>query len=59
MLNFGEHAVYVWSSYAIALLVLSGLIIWLFAVGKIYSARLNDFQTRALKRKLNNKDKTS
>lgn len=51
MFDLGKHAVFIWSSYAIVVIVLAGLIAWLISDGGRLKRRLADLEARGVRRR--------
>jgi heme exporter protein D len=51
MLDLGKHAVFIWSSYAIVVVVLAGLVAWLIGDGGRLKRRLEDLEARGVRRR--------
>ena len=51
LIDFGPHAAFIWSAYAITGVVLAGLIAWLIADGRVQQRRLADLDARGVKRR--------
>ncbi|MAI47262.1 MAG: heme exporter protein CcmD [Hyphomicrobiaceae bacterium TMED74] len=47
MFDFGKHAFFIWGSYGIAAVVLTGLVWWLISDGRRYSSALNRLEDRS------------
>lgn len=50
-MDLGPHAVFIWSSYGVVMLVLAGLIAWLVADGRAQQRRLDDLAARGVRRR--------
>jgi heme exporter protein D len=50
-MDLGPHAAFIWSAYAITVVVLAGLIAWLIADGRLQQRRLADLDARGVKRR--------
>jgi len=51
MFDLGKHAVFIWSSYAIVVVVLTALIVWLISDGGRLKRRLADLEARGVRRR--------
>ena len=51
MLDLGKHAVFIWSSYGIVVVVLAALINWLIGEGARLKRRLDDIEARGVRRR--------
>ncbi len=51
MLDLGKHAVFIWASYGVVVIVLACLVAWLVIDGRRLAARLADFEARGIKRR--------
>ena len=51
MFDLGKHAVFIWSSYAVVVVVLSGLVAWLISDGRRLRRRLDDLEARGVRRR--------
>jgi heme exporter protein D len=49
--DLGPHAAYIWASYAVAALVLAGLVAWLVADGRHQQRLLDDLDARGIRRR--------
>ena len=49
--DLGPHAAYIWASYAVVALVLSGLVAWLVVDGRHQQRLLDDLDARGVKRR--------
>jgi heme exporter protein D len=50
-MDLGPHAVFIWSSYGVTVLVIAGLIAWLVVDGRAQERRLADLAARGVKRR--------
>jgi heme exporter protein D len=50
-MNLGPFAGYIWASYAIAAIVIGGLIVWLVHNGRRQAAALAELEARGIKRR--------
>lgn len=50
-LDMGPHAAFIWSAYAIVVVVLAGLVAWLVIDGRMLERRLADFAARGITRR--------
>jgi heme exporter protein D len=51
MLDLGKHAVFIWSSYGVVVFVLAALVAWLISDGGRLKRRLDDLETRGVRRR--------
>jgi heme exporter protein D len=51
MMDLGPHAAYIWASYGIVALVLTGLVAWLVADGRHQQRLLDELDARGVKRR--------
>jgi heme exporter protein D len=51
MFDLGKHAVFIWSSYGVVVVVLAGLIAWLISDGARLRRRLADLEARGVRRR--------
>ncbi len=51
MFDLGKHAVFIWSSYGVVVVVLAGLIAWLISDGARLRRRLGDLEARGVRRR--------
>ena len=51
MLDLGEHARFIWGSYAAVAMGLAGLVVWLVLDGQRHARRLRELEARGLGRK--------
>ncbi len=58
MFDLGKHAVFIWSSYAIVVVVLGALIAWLIIDGGRLKRRLADLEARGVRRRSASGDAT-
>ena len=47
MFDFGKYAFFIWGSYGIVVVVLTGLICWLISDGRRYSSALSQLEDRS------------
>lgn len=50
-MDLGKHAVFIWSSYGVVLVALTGLVAWLIYDGMRLSRRLDDLEARGVTRR--------
>ncbi len=50
-IDLGPHAAFIWSAYAITVVVLAGVIAWLVLDGRAQERRLSDFAARGVSRR--------
>jgi heme exporter protein D len=50
-IDLGPHAAFIWSAYAMVVLVIGGLIAWLALDGREQERRLAAFAARGIKRR--------
>ncbi len=50
-MDLGQHAAFIWASYAAVALTLAGLIGWLVMDGRRQMAALKDLEARGVKRR--------
>jgi heme exporter protein D len=53
-MDFGPHAAFIWSSYALTAVVITALIVWLLADSRRYTRRLQDLESRGVRRRSRN-----
>ncbi len=51
MFDLGPHAGFIWASYAAAVLLIGGLIVWAWAGEREQQQRLADLERRGLRRR--------
>ncbi|MBU2531974.1 MAG: heme exporter protein CcmD [Alphaproteobacteria bacterium] len=51
MLDLGKHAIFIWSSYAVVAVVISGLALWLVAEGVRLRRRLGELDEQGVRRR--------
>ena len=51
MLDLGKHAVFIWSSYGIVIVVLAGLVGWLISDGLRLRRRLAELEAQGVTRR--------
>jgi heme exporter protein D len=56
MIDLGKHAVFIWSSYGIAAVVLTALIVWLIADGRRLKRRLSELEAQGVTRRSQSRD---
>lgn len=49
--DLGSHAAYIWASYAVAAVVLAGLVAWLVADGRHQQRLLDELDARGIRRR--------
>jgi heme exporter protein D len=49
--DLGPHAAYIWASYAVAAVVLAGLVAWLVADGRHQQRLLDELDARGIRRR--------
>ncbi|HEY7551461.1 MAG TPA: heme exporter protein CcmD [Hyphomicrobiaceae bacterium] len=49
--DLGPHAAYIWASYAVAAVVLAGLVAWLVANGRHQQRLLDELDARGIRRR--------
>lgn len=49
-MDLGQHAAYIWASYAIVAAVIAGLIVWLVADGRRYQRLIDELEARGVRR---------
>jgi heme exporter protein D len=50
-MDLGEHAAFIWSSYAVVAITVTTLILWLVGDGRRQRAALKDLESRGLRRR--------
>jgi heme exporter protein D len=50
-MDLGKHAAFIWSSYGIVTVVLTGLIVWLICDGLRLKRRLDELEARGIRRR--------
>jgi heme exporter protein D len=53
-MDLGPHAVFIWSSYALTAAVIAALVAWLTADARRYTRRLQDLESRGVRRRSRN-----
>jgi heme exporter protein D len=51
MMDLGKHAAFIWASYAVVAVVLTGLVIALIQAGARLQRRLDELDARGIKRR--------
>lgn len=51
MIDLGRHAIFIWSSYGVVVVVLVMLIMWLMLEGRSLKRQLADFEARGITRR--------
>ena len=50
-MDLGKHAAFIWASYGAVLVVVSGLLLWLWLDGRRHRAALADLERRGVRRR--------
>jgi heme exporter protein D len=50
-MDLGEHAAFIWGSYAAVFFVIGALIVWLIADGRRQQKALRDLESRGVRRR--------
>jgi len=59
MIDLGPHAAFIWLSYAAALLVVAGLMLWAFGGEARHRAKLAEMERRGIVRRSARRDSTA
>ena len=50
-MTLGPHGAFIWASYAVVAVALTGLVVWLIAEGRRHQAALDDLEARGVRRR--------
>ena len=56
MSGFGEHAGFILAAYALAVLIIGGLVLWLLIDGRAQHRRLAELEARGVRRRSARRD---